>query len=121
MQVPISTGLLLVGPTGTGKTTIARLIATQTNRSFYAVTPADVLGRYTGDSVKQVAALFPRAKGHSPSLIFIDEIDALLPQASALPGQHDVQVIDQFLMEINSLQAENRVFLFRRCESSREH
>jgi AAA+ superfamily predicted ATPase len=65
MQVPISSGVLLVGPTGTGKTTIARLIATQTNRSFYTVTPANVLGRYTGDSVKQVAALFSRAKGHS--------------------------------------------------------
>src|SRR5579863_2638927 len=111
MQVPLPTGLLLVGPTGTGKTTIARLIGTQTNRSFYAVTPADVLGRYTGDSVKQVAALFSRAKGHSPSLIFIDEIDALLPQPSASLGQHDVQVVDQFLMEISSLQAENRVFL----------
>ena len=111
MQVPLPTGLLLVGPTGTGKTTIAGLIGTQTNRSFYAVTPADVLGRYTGDSVKQVAALFSRAKGHSPSLIFIDEIDALLPQPSASLGQHDVQVVDQFLMEISSLQAENRIFL----------
>ena len=111
MQVPITTGVLLVGPTGTGKTTIARLIATQTNRSFYAITPADILGKYTGDSVKQVAGLFSRAKGHSPSLIFIDELDALLPQANASLGQHDVQVVDQFLIEISNLQAENNVFL----------
>ena len=111
MQVPIPTGVLLVGPTGTGKTTIARLIATQSNRSFYQITPADILGRYTGDSVKQIAGLFSRAKGHSPSLIFIDELDALLPQANASLGQHDVQVVDQFLIEISSLQAENRVFL----------
>lgn len=111
MQVPISTGVLLIGPTGTGKTTIARLIATQTSRSFYAITPADILGKYTGDSVKQVAGLFSRAKGHSPSLIFIDEIDALLPQANASLGQHDVQVVDQFLIEISNLQAENNVFL----------
>jgi transitional endoplasmic reticulum ATPase len=111
MQVPIPAGVLLVGPTGTGKTTIAQLIATQSNRSFYAITPADILGRYTGDSVKQVAGLFSRAKGHSPSLIFIDELDALLPQASASLGQHDVQLVDQFLIEISSLQAENNVFL----------
>ena len=111
MQVPIPTGVLLVGPTGTGKTTIAQLIATQSNRSFYAITPADILGRYTGDSVKQIAGLFSRAKGHSPSLIFIDELDALLPQANASLGQHDIQVVDQFLIEISSLQAENSVFL----------
>jgi transitional endoplasmic reticulum ATPase len=111
IQVPISTGVLLVGPTGTGKTTIARLIATQSNRSFYQITPADILGRYTGDSVKQIAGLFSRAKGHSPSLIFIDELDALLPQANTSLGQHDVQVVDQFLIEISSLQAENNVFL----------
>jgi transitional endoplasmic reticulum ATPase len=111
MRVPIPTGVLLVGPTGTGKTTIARLVATQTKRSFYAITPADILGRYTGDSVKQVATLFSRAKGHSPSLIFIDEMDALLPQASMSLGQHDIQVVDQFLIEISGLQAENNVFL----------
>lgn len=111
MQVPIPTGVLLVGPTGTGKTSIARLMATQTNRSFYAITPADILGRYTGDSVKQIAGLFSRAKGHSPSLIFIDEMDALLPQASISLGQHDVQVVDQFLIEISALQAENNIFL----------
>jgi len=111
MQVAIPTGVLLVGPTGTGKTTIAHLIATQSNRSFYAITPADILGRYTGDSVKQIAGLFSRAKGHSPSLIFIDELDALLPQANASLGQHDIQVVDQFLIEISSLQAENSVFL----------
>ena len=111
MQIPIPTGVLLVGPTGTGKTTIAQLIATQSNRSFYPITPADILGRYTGDSVKQVAGLFSRAKGHSPSLIFIDELDALLPRANTSLGQHDIQVVNQFLIEISSLQAENNVFL----------
>jgi len=55
--------------------------------------------------------LFSRAKAHSPSLIFIDELDALLPQANASLGQHDVQVVDQFLIEISNLQAENNVFL----------
>ena len=56
LEVP--TGLLLVGPPGTGKTLIANLIASQTNRSFYPLTAASVLGGGVGDSVKRVAAVF---------------------------------------------------------------
>jgi transitional endoplasmic reticulum ATPase len=78
MQVP--TGLLLLGPPGTGKTLIARLIATQTRRSFYPITAADVLGSLAGDSVKRVSEVFARAKEYSPSLIFLDEMDGLLPR-----------------------------------------
>jgi SpoVK/Ycf46/Vps4 family AAA+-type ATPase len=81
LKVP--TGLLLVGPPGTGKTLIARLIASQTNRSSYLLTAASVLGR-VGDSVKLVAAVFARGKEQSPSLVLIDEMDGLLP-AKPLP------------------------------------
>ena len=80
LKVP--TGLLLVGPLGTGKTLIARLIASQTNRSSYPLTAASLLGR-VGDSVKLVAAVFA-GKEQSPSLVLIDEMDGLLP-AKPLP------------------------------------
>ena len=69
--VPVPTGVLLAGPPGTGKTMIARLLATQTSRSFYPVTAADLLGSGQGDSVKRLAELFARAKEHSPSIIFL--------------------------------------------------
>ena len=109
LQVP--TGLLLIGPPGTGKTLIASLIASQTKRSFYPLTAATVLGGGVGDSVKRVAAVFARAKEHSPAIIFLDEMDGLLPANNRYLAQHDVQLVEQFLTEISSLQPENNVFL----------
>jgi len=111
MGMTVPTGLMLVGPPGTGKTMIARLIASQTRRSFYPITAADVLGSGAGDSVKRVGELFARAKEHSPSLIFLDEMDGLLPGNNRYVAQHDVQVVKQFLTEISDLQIEHNVFL----------
>jgi transitional endoplasmic reticulum ATPase len=109
LQIP--TGLLLIGPPGTGKTLIAGLIASQTKRSFYPLTAASVLGGGVGDSVKRVAAVFARAKEHSPAIVFLDEMDGLLPATNRYLAQHDVQLVEQFLTEISSLQPENNVFL----------
>ena len=55
LKLPMPSGLLLIGPPGTGKTMIARLIATQTKRSFYPITAADILGGTTGASVKKLS------------------------------------------------------------------
>lgn len=109
MEIP--TGVLLLGPSGTGKSMIARLIATQTQCSFYPITAADVLGGLTGESVKRVAGVFARAKEHSPSIVFLDEMDGLLPGNNRYVAQHDLQVVEQFMIEISNLQPEHRVFL----------
>jgi transitional endoplasmic reticulum ATPase len=111
MGLEVPTGLLLIGPPGTGKTLIARLIASQTKRSFYPLTAANVLGAGVGESVKRVTGVFSRAKEHSPSLIFLDEMDGLLPTNTRYASQHDIQVVEQFLTEISNLQPENNVFL----------
>jgi transitional endoplasmic reticulum ATPase len=87
------------------------LIASQTKRSFYPLTAASVLGGGVGDSVKRVATVFARAKEHSPAIVFLDEMDGLLPANNRYLAQHDVQLVEQFLTEISSLQAENNVFL----------
>lgn len=111
MKIEAPTGVLLIGPPGTGKTMIGRLIATATRRSFYPITAADVLGGLAGDSVKRVAQIFSRAKQESPSVILIDEMDGLLPRAAWHMSHHDVQVVEQFLIEIGSLLSEHNVFL----------
>jgi len=111
LGVETPTGLLLLGPPGTGKSMIARLLATQSHRSFYPITAADVLGGVTGESVKRVSEVFARAKEHSPSMIFLDEMDGLLPGNNRYVAQHDLQVVEQFMIEISNLEPQHNVFL----------
>jgi transitional endoplasmic reticulum ATPase len=109
--VPVPSGVLLAGPPGTGKTMIARLLATQTARSFYPVTAADLLGSGQGDSVKRLAELFARAKEHSPSIIFFDELDGLFGSTHTFASSHDTQFIEQALIEISRIEPSHQVLL----------
>jgi transitional endoplasmic reticulum ATPase len=107
LKVPVPTGLLLVGAAGTGKTSIAHLIATQTRRSFYSIAPADV------PTAEKLAQVFARAREHSPSILFVDELDGLLPRGDNgyYMGQHQIQFVEQGLMLMSQLDPGNQVFL----------
>lgn len=105
MRLQTPTGLLLEGPPGTGKTMIARLIATKSKRSFLPVTSAEIR------DPKAVSRVFARAKETSPSLIFLDEMDSLLPANPGYLNQYYVQIVEQFLIEISALEPEHNVFL----------
>jgi transitional endoplasmic reticulum ATPase len=111
LKLTMPTGLLLIGPPGTGKTMIARLIATQTKRSFYPITAADILGGATGASVRKLSELFARAKENSPSIIFIDEMDGVLPRNNGFQSQHDIQLVEQARSLISELEPQHNVFL----------
>jgi transitional endoplasmic reticulum ATPase len=105
------TGVLLVGPPGTGKTMIGRLIATQTKRSFYPLSAAEILGGQVGASVKKLAEIFTRARENSPSIIFFDEMDGLLPVNNGMLSTHDAQLVEQCRIEISQLEAAHNVLL----------
>jgi len=111
LKLPMPSGLLLMGPPGTGKTMIARLIASQTRRSFYPITAADILGGTTGASVKKLTDVFARAKENNPSIIFIDEMDGLLPRNTGIQSLHDIQLVEQARSLIGELDPQHNVFL----------
>jgi transitional endoplasmic reticulum ATPase len=114
------TGILLIGPPGTGKTMIARLLATQTHRSFYPLTAADILGSAVGASVKRLAEIFARAKENGPSIVFLDEVDGLVPRNRGHLSVHDTQLVEQMLIEIGQLVPANNVFLIATTNHSEQ-
>jgi transitional endoplasmic reticulum ATPase len=108
------TGILLFGPPGTGKTTIARVLASETEAAFFAGNAADILSKWLGDSERRVKELFTRAREQVPAIIFIDEIDALLERrGEALSGGDHARnaIVNTFLAEMDGLEASARIFV----------
>jgi transitional endoplasmic reticulum ATPase len=102
-------GLLLAGPPGTGKTTVAKVIAAQAHCSFYPVSGADVMSKWVGESEGNIRRLFERARENRPSVIFIDEIDAIAARRGDIQV-HDTQV-NQLLSEIDGVAGQRGVFV----------
>ena len=103
------TGLLLAGPPGTGKTTVAKVLAAQARASFYPVSGADVMSKWVGESERNIRQLFERARENRPSIIFIDEIDAIAGRRGSVEV-HDSQV-NQLLAEIDGVAGQRGVFI----------
>lgn len=105
------TGLLLHGPPGTGKTTIARVLASESHCAFLSVSPAEINSMWMGESEKAVKRLFDEARAKAPAIVFLDEIDALLPSRSGGVNQYSDKVVNQFLHEMDGLVRNRRIFV----------
>jgi transitional endoplasmic reticulum ATPase len=104
-------GILLHGPPGTGKTLLAKAAASQTGMNFIAVKGSSLMSKYIGDSEKAVREVFKKARQAAPTLLFFDEIDAVLPaRQSQLSGTED-RVIGQFLAEMDGIDEMKGVFV----------
>jgi transitional endoplasmic reticulum ATPase len=103
-------GLLLAGPPGTGKTTIARVLAAEAQCSFYSVSAADLTSKWVGESEQRVQALFARARDNAPSIVFLDELDAIARKRLANQDVGDRQ-LTQLLAEIDGLGSRPGVFV----------
>src|SRR5438105_3764159 len=111
LGVETPTGILLKGAPGTGKTTIARILANEAKCKFFSITPADINQMYVGESEKRVRDLFVKARANPPSIIFIDEIDALLPERAGGIAIHSDKVVNQFLQEMDGMKSNTQVFV----------
>ncbi len=110
----IPKGVLLVGPPGTGKTLLARAVAGEAGVPFFSISGSDFVEMFVGVGASRVRDLFEEAKKNAPSIIFIDEIDAVGRQRGAgLGGGHDEreQTLNQLLVEMDGFGANEGVIV----------
>ncbi len=102
-RLSIPNGILLFGPPGCGKTFIVRKLAEEMNYNFVEVKHSDVASPYVHGSVEKIAKVFELAKVKKPSIVFIDELEGLLPKRENLVSstQHKQEEINEFLMQLN--------------------
>ncbi len=104
-------GVLLHGPPGTGKTLIARAVAYETAAHFYHINGPEVINKFYGQSEANLRSIFEEASRHTPSVIFIDEIDALAPKRVDVAGEVEKRVVAQLLGLMDGLQARGQVIV----------
>ncbi len=110
----IPKGVLLVGPPGTGKTLLARAVAGEADAPFFSISGSDFVEMYVGVGASRVRDLFKEAKKNQPSIIFIDEIDAVgRHRGAGMGGGHDEreQTLNQLLVEMDGFGANEGVIV----------
>jgi transitional endoplasmic reticulum ATPase len=90
-------GILLFGPPGCGKTLIAKALASESNANFYIINGPEIVNKYYGETESKLREIFQKAKESSPSIIFIDEIDAIAPKREDTFGDVEKRVVAQLL------------------------
>ncbi len=99
-------GFLLYGPPGTGKTLLAKAVAKEAEANFIAMKSSDLLSKWYGESEQQIARMFARARAVAPCVVFIDEIDSLVPARGSGQGEPQVtgRVVNTILAEMDGLE-----------------
>lgn len=96
-------GILLYGPPGTGKTYIARAVAGELDAAFFVARSSDLMSQWFGKAEKNIAALFAAARKHLRAVIFLDEVEALVPRRSKTRSSVMPRVVSEFLSQTQSI------------------
>jgi len=104
-KVKTGGGILLYGPPGTGKTMIAKAVAGELDATFFAIAPAEILNKWVGESEKNIRKLFESARNCPKAVIFIDEVESLIPKRrDAEAGGVMARVVPQILAELDGFE-----------------
>jgi transitional endoplasmic reticulum ATPase len=104
-------GIILYGPPGSGKSHLARAVANEVDARFYYINGPDVIGTYTGETEANLRRMFNEAGHHSPSIIFIDELDAMAPKRGETGTHSDTRTVTQLLSLMDGLKRVDAVIV----------
>lgn len=105
-------GILLYGPPGTGKTMLGKAVAAELDAPFYLIKPSDILSKWVGESEKNIAGLFDEARKHPRAVIFIDEVESLVPARRDSQSNVMQRVVPQVLAELDGFEQRHQSLLF---------
>ena len=102
-------GVMLYGPPGTGKTLLAKAVASETNAHFISISGPEIMSKFYGESEANIRGIFKEAEEHAPSIVFIDEIDAIAPKREEVTGEVERRVVSQLLALMDGLESRGQV------------
>lgn len=111
LGVDASSGVLLWGPPGCGKTLLAKAVANESRANFISVKGPELLNKYVGESEKAVRQVFARARASSPCVIFFDELDALVPRRDDSLSESSARVVNTLLTELDGLESRVQTYV----------
>jgi len=104
-------GVLLHGPPGTGKTLIAKAVANESGANFIPIAGPEIMSKFYGESEARLREIFEQAEKNAPSIVFIDEIDAIAPKREEVTGEVERRVVAQLLALMDGLKARGKVIV----------
>lgn len=104
-------GVLLHGPPGTGKTLIAKAVANESGANFYTINGPEIMSKYYGQSEENLRKIFDEAEKNAPSIVFIDEIDAIAGKRSETHGEVEKRVVSQLLTLMDGLKGRGKLIV----------
>jgi len=102
-------GVLLHGPPGTGKTLLARAVANETAAHFISINGPEVVSKFVGEAERRIRKIFEEAEKNAPTIIFIDELDAIAPKRDETYGEVERRIVAQLLATMDGLKSRGRV------------